>query len=245
MKRGFAYFLSILGSFLLLFVLMFTCLKVSMNDEKWFLNEYTRLGTAKDIGMSNSDVTKALRQLVDYMEGREDSIQIKVNVDGEKINMYNEREIAHMVDVRNLYQGVQTTAIVSLILCAGMLALASVLMRRDALKALSRGYLIGVGVFIAVVAALGIWVMIDFTSFWTAFHHLFFTNDLWLLDPRTDRMILICPEQLFFDIVVRFGSWFLVIALVLCTAAILYLAICRKKRVTPLTRRCRGDFDGV
>lgn len=246
MKRGFAYFLSILGSFLLLFVLMFTCLKVSMNDEKWFLNEYTRLGTAKDIGMSNSDINASINSMIDYMEGRKDSIQVSVTFEGNQVEMFNEREIAHMVDVRNLYQGVQTTAIIALILCAIMLILAAGMMRRDALPVLSRGYLIGMGIFVIAVAALGIWVLLDFTSFWTAFHHMFFTNDLWLLDPRIDRMILICPEQLFFDIVVRFGGRFLAIALVLCAAAILCLAIRRKKHTTSLARRSRrGGHDGV
>ena len=245
MKRKFSYVLSALSSFLLLFVLLFASLKIAINDQNWFLNEYTRLGTARSIGMSNSDVSAALRRLVDYMEGREDSIEMEVKVGGKSVKMYNEREIAHMVDVRNLYQGVQLAAIIAAVLAAAMLILAAVLMRRDALKALSKGYLIGACVFAAVVIVLGIWVMIDFSSFWTAFHHLFFTNDLWLLNPATDRMILICPEQLFFDIVVRFGSWFLTVALVLAAAAVLYLAIRRKKRTTPLTARSRDGYDGV
>ena len=56
-----------------------------------------------------------------------------------------------------------------------------------------------------MLACIGAYVAVDFSSFWTKFHHIFFTNDLWLLDYDTDRMIRICPEQLFFDIVVRFA----------------------------------------
>ena len=37
---------------------------------------------------------------------------------------------------------------------------------------------------------------------WTRFHTLFFTNDLWLLDPATDFMIVICPESMFSALVV-------------------------------------------
>ena len=87
-------------------------------------------------------------------------------------------------------------------------------------------------VFVLVVLCFGIWVLADFTAFWTAFHHMFFTNDLWLLDPRVDRMILICPEQLFFGIVVRFIGLFLAAALILCALSILCLRI-RKKRTAP------------
>ena len=42
------------------------------------------------------------------------------------------------------------------------------------------------------------------------FHHLFFTNDLWLMDYATCRMIRICPLPLFNEIVVRFALMFLV-----------------------------------
>ena len=65
-------------------------------------------------------------------------------------------------------------------------------------------------VFGAGLIVLGIWVAVDFNSFWTEFHHLFFTNDLWLMDYATCRMIRICPLQLFNEIVVRFALIFLI-----------------------------------
>jgi len=230
MKRGYAYFLTAFCSFLLLFVLLFASLKLCMNDEAWFAKKYTRLGTAEAIGMSDEDVNASINSMIDYMEGRKDSIQLTVTFEGKEVEMFNQREIAHMVDVRNLYQGVKTIALVAGIVCVVGFVHASVIMRRDALLALSRGYLIGMGIFVLVVLCFGIWVLADFTSFWTAFHHLFFTNDLWLLDPRVDRMILICPEQLFFGIVVRFIGWFLLVALILCALSILCLRIRRKNR---------------
>lgn len=232
MKRGYAYFLTAFCSFLLLFVLLFVSLKFCMNDEEWFAKQYTRFGTAEAIGMTDEDVNASINSMIDYMEGRKDSIQLPVTFEGNDVEMFNEREIAHMVDVRNLYQGVKTVALVAGIVCVVGLVHASVIMRKDALLALSRGYLIGMGVFVLVVLCFGIWVLADFTAFWTAFHHMFFTNDLWLLDPRVDRMILICPEQLFFGIVVRFIGLFLAAALILCALSILCLRI-RKKRTAP------------
>ena len=50
---------------------------------------------------------------------------------------------------------------------------------------------------------------VDFNSFWNGFHRLFFTNDLWLMDYNTCRMIRICPLQLFNDIVIRFALMFM------------------------------------
>ena len=35
------------------------------------------------------------------------------------------------------------------------------------------------------------------------FHHIFFRNDLWLLDPNTDILIMMVPETFFFHLVFR------------------------------------------
>ena len=80
-----------------------------------------------------------------------------------------------------------------------------------------RGYVLSNYIFLAVFAAIAIYAAVDFTSFWTSFHHVFFTNDLWLLDPATDNLILMVPEQFFFDLVFRIVGWFVGIG------ALLYL----------------------
>lgn len=51
--------------------------------------------------------------------------------------------------------------------------------------------------------------MADFNGFWTTFHQLFFTNDLWLLNPATDLMINLFPEAFFSHLVIRILLWFL------------------------------------
>lgn len=48
-----------------------------------------------------------------------------------------------------------------------------------------------------------IYALLDFDAFWTSFHLLVFDNDLWLLDPLTDRMIRMLPLALFNGLVLR------------------------------------------
>ena len=47
------------------------------------------------------------------------------------------------------------------------------------------------------------------------FHELFFNNDLWILDPRTELLIRMLPEGFFFDMVVRIGWIFSVLLIIL------------------------------
>ena len=47
------------------------------------------------------------------------------------------------------------------------------------------------------------WFLIDFNFFWHTFHQLFFTNDLWLLDPSTDVMIQMLPAPVFEGLIIK------------------------------------------
>ena len=51
--------------------------------------------------------------------------------------------------------------------------------------------------YISVVSFLGI-CSVFFSESFIYFHKLFFNNDLWLLDYKTDLMIRILPEKFFF-----------------------------------------------
>ncbi|MCT1989293.1 DUF1461 domain-containing protein, partial [Helcococcus kunzii] len=46
-------------------------------------------------------------------------------------------------------------------------------------------------------------ISIDFSSAFVKFHKIFFDNDLWLLDPKTDLMIRMLPEKYFLNISIR------------------------------------------
>lgn len=50
-----------------------------------------------------------------------------------------------------------------------------------------------------MLCVLGLVISTDFTKYFVIFHHIFFNNDLWLLDPATDLLINIVPEPFFVD----------------------------------------------
>ena len=94
---------------------------------------------------------------------------------------------------------------------------------------LSRGYINGISVLGAIGGILAVWAIIDFNSFWIQFHMLFFNNDLWLLDPRTSRMINMLPSEFFSTIIAEFAMVFLVAAAVLLVVAIIIKSRAKKR----------------
>lgn len=202
-------FLTIFISLLFIIGLLFFGLRSIITNRDFYEKQYTQLGHAARMGMSTEHLVNATLRMIDYMEGRCESIDIMVTADGASVPMFNQREQDHMVDVRVLYQAWRTAAYAFIGLY--VLMIAWLFWRKQPIRFLTRAFFQASLAFLLLLLALGAWVFFDFNSFWTAFHHLFFTNDLWLLDPATSRMINMMPLELFFSIVLSMAARFLLV----------------------------------
>ena len=176
----------------------------------FYEKEYSRLNTASDMGMSHAGLMEATDTLLDYLKDSRDDLDLQTTVHGETMEMFDAREKAHMVDVKALYRNAMTVAWIAAglsVLLILILAFGAKKHRRTALKWVLAGF----GLFMLVLGAAAIYAAIDFNSFWTNFHRLFFDNDLWLLYPE-ERLIQMVPEQFFSDLVTRIVALFAAIA---------------------------------
>jgi integral membrane protein (TIGR01906 family) len=191
------------------FVLLLTCIELSAFDLRFYSAEYRKLNRPEAIGVSEQELMDVTRALLDYIKGEREDLHVKAVIKGQERYVFNEREIAHMVDVRELFmQGykLRTVLIVGLILA---LAALYMLARADYIGWLFKAYL---SLLIFLVLAFGtLFVLInaDFTPYWDYFHYIFFDNDLWQLNPDTDILIQMVPEEFFYDIVVRIITHFI------------------------------------
>ena len=85
--------------FLLLSSIDMNCFNVTFFEE-----QYRELNTAESLQMPQEDLMKATTTLLDYLRGDVDSIEVDVRINGVTQEAFNDREKAHMVDVRALYQ---------------------------------------------------------------------------------------------------------------------------------------------
>ena len=199
----------------------------------FFKYEYEKNGTAAYLDISDSDLERATEHWLAYIEDSEDDLDISVTLSGEERQLFNDREKEHMVDVKNLYLGALTVGRICAALAVIILLLEIFVFKR--LRQAVSGYLIGNAVFFAAFAVLAVLAASDFTTFWTNFHHVFFSNDLWLLNPETDMMIRMVPETFFFDLVMRVvficGGSMLV---VLSAAVLLRFRLARKEKLSAI-----------
>lgn len=223
MKRKVGGVASFLAALLLMVGVLLTCLQVTINRDGYFASLSTRLETGKAAGISDGEAAAALDHLVDFMEGRVNDIQLTVEIDGKAQTLFTQDEISHMDDVQKLYQTARLGRDLCLIAAAALFALTLLIGRPRPLRLWAGGYLAAAGLLAIGGGALAAWAVADFDGFWVQLHRILFTNDLWLMDPAESRMILLCPAELFQDILSQAGLWTLVIVASLAVASIFCL----------------------
>ncbi len=208
-----------LASFAIIFILLVTAFDVACySDFDFYQEEYEKYGVLDDLSMEMDDVMEVTRHMMAYLRGQEDSLQITTTVDGETMDFFNDQDLFHMAEVKDLFLGmfrIRTICIVILVL-----SLIALFATHGDGRTLFRCFQYSLAIFIGLAVILGIIVAVNFSQAFVVFHHLFFDNDLWLFDPSTDLMINMLPEGLFMDFTVRILGFF-VLFLVLFEAVLL------------------------
>lgn len=223
-KNLLAWAAGILCTFCLMIIFLITSVEsVVYWTPGYFEREYTMYNVPETVSMEMNDLLYVTDEMMMYLRGDgRDDLNISVPVDGHTRPFFNEREMAHMEDVRNLFIGalhLRTACIAAAFLCLALMFL----VKADVKRILPRAVCTGTGIFMVLTAGLALLISTDFTKYFIIFHKIFFDNDLWILDPATDLLINIVPEPFFADTAARiaFTFSFLVLALFfVCLACI-------------------------
>ncbi len=220
----------------LILCILITSFEIAVySDRSFFEKEYTKYDVVGDLYMEMGDLVEMddLMDVTDammkYLKGQREELQVKTNINGIQTDFFNESEIAHMEDVRGLFLGgIWLRRICMALMLISVLIL--LLLKERWILVLSRSLKWGIIVLAVISSALAAFMALNFTKAFTAFHKIFFNNDLWILDPERDRLINILPEGFFLDTALRIGIIFgILILLSLLVAIILEHAIIKKR----------------
>lgn len=149
------------------------------------------------------------KALAGYLSGRVQTPQVTVEKNGVPAQAYSDKELTHLSDVKTLFDRLVIIQYAALALCAVSALFLFLIIRakRGFLDEKARetwekknlwpGALIGAGVAFAVLAGLTAWGALNFDGLFITLHKLFFSNNLWLLNPNTDLLIQLMPTRMF------------------------------------------------
>lgn len=206
----------IITAFCLMIILFITSVEAVVYwTPGYFEKEYAKFNVLDSLpSMTMDDLLHVTDEMMDYLRGDRDDLHVTTTMGGEQREFFNEREIAHMEDVRGLFLKALSIRRVCLVLGAGLLILMAATKARMG-RVLPPFLCMGTGLFFALITVLGLIISTDFTKYFIMFHHIFFTNDLWILDPATDMLINIVPEGFFMDTAARIALLFGSLSLIL------------------------------
>ena len=165
------------------------------------LNGFIRFADTAKAGVPASAYPDYARALTTYLSGQTAQLTVRAQ-DGSERPGFSEKELRHMYDVRGIVRGLGTLRYVS-----GGLALIGFGLgwltgrrqgtREEALLRMLKGAAMGAGALLALILALAVWGSVNFTGLFVTFHRVMFSNDLWLLDPERDLLIMLMPTEFF------------------------------------------------
>ena len=178
---------SILGIFISIFLLITAVQYFTFNENYLFKN------IDKNVPVPSSDLKVISANLADYLENKQETLNFEITYAEKRRAAFNTREIQHMVDVKDIYIKLNYLKLISLLMIIGIIALS----RK---KYLLNAMYYSAGVSFGAATLLGIIISINFNKAFIFFHEIAFSNDLWLLDPRTDLLINLLPLSFFINI---------------------------------------------
>lgn len=141
-------------------------------NENLYMKEAEQLGTTQ--------YKEEYLNVISYLKGDED------------LRFFNEKEKLHMEDVKSI---IKKTIYLWQILILSLIIYFVFIPKKEIIPLLRQA-----SVFtIIFLSLLIIFALISFDTLFLYFHKIFFTNDLWILNPETDLLINIFPQQFFIN----------------------------------------------
>lgn len=185
-------------------LVMTATIAAEFNSIQLYRDGFEKYRISQVTGLADGELDKAARGLIDYFNADKEYIQLTVIKDGAPFTLFNEREVGHLKDVKALIQ-LDYRVLIGTAIYVGLYAGFAIARRRR--RDLFQGLFIGGSIILAMLVALGIGTLSGgFDELFLRFHFLAFTNDLWLLDPSRDYLIMLFPEGFWFDTAMLFGQ---------------------------------------
>ena len=191
-------------------LLLTTVELVSFNTD-YFVNKYEEYEISKSTGIVIDDLEGITDKLLNYLKDKTDNLEIEKEINGSKRQVFNEKEILHMIDVKDLFIKGKIIRNISMILIIISILYLGIKNKKD----LGQAFIMSSALSILSMVTLFLLMYTNFNKYFTYFHEIFFTNDLWLLNPETDVLIQMLPLEFFYSIATKISTMFILEVIIL------------------------------
>jgi integral membrane protein (TIGR01906 family) len=175
-------------------------------DPSTYERGYEKYDAGGRTGLDAEQLRAVTRAFTEYFEGPPGELNPVVNLGGQTRPLFNEREVSHMEDVQQLMQLVFRLGWIAALYLVGFTVVTLVVYQLAALPLLGRLLLWGAGLSFALLISVAALSLVDFGTLFLRFHQVSFRNDLWMLDPRRDYLLMLFPQGFWLDVTLRIAA---------------------------------------
>jgi integral membrane protein (TIGR01906 family) len=179
-------------------VLLLTVSVTAAVNSPWlYTYGFDKFEVSVTTGLDQEELSLVARELIHYFNSDQEFIKIYAVKDGEPFPIFNEREVVHLKDVKGIFR-----LVYNLLLGTGLyvcLYFGLNLFWWQERRSLARGLVWGSCITLGLMAITGVMVAVDFEWFFRQFHLISFANDFWMLNPATDYLIMLFPQEFWFE----------------------------------------------
>jgi integral membrane protein (TIGR01906 family) len=192
------------------FIVTLFLVRIAFNSLQWYDNEFDRHkvlepkqyinGYVGEMPFSRTQLSAIASDIIYYFNSEEEFLDIqKENSSGGLVHVFNQREIDHMKDVKDLLgllYRIQEGMVIYLMLVVtiGFFMSGGGFTKQVVTMLNFTGYFT-----ILLVALLGLISSVAFNQIFILFHQLSFSNDKWVLNPQTSNLIRMFPTQFWLE----------------------------------------------
>ncbi len=176
------------------FLLLSSSIACTLNSAWLFKYGFDKYDVSTTTGLADSELDKVATGLIGYFNSGEEYIDITVKKDGKSFDLFNQREIFHLKDVKGLIWLDYWILLGMLIYALGYAGVCLFWHKRKYWRHLAWGVVGGTGFTLILMLALGLGILVNIDRLFLQFHLISFANELWQLDPSSDYLIMLVPQ---------------------------------------------------
>jgi integral membrane protein (TIGR01906 family) len=200
--------------------LVLSSVQFSAFNMGFYEKEFKKFSRAEAIGTTQEALLESTGKMLAYYKGQTEDPQSIVPVNGVDTPIFKDRELLHIGDVKELFKigfFIRNLSGIAVLLISGIIY--GFWGKREFAKSILWATVLGLFMLSAILG----YILLSFETSFTYFHLLTFDNDLWRLDPATENLIKMFPQEFFLDIMIRIALTFMVLCAVLIIASLIWL----------------------
>jgi len=175
---------------------------------------FEKYNVSQTTGLADSELETAAKGLINYFNSGEEYI---------RLGLFNQREVVHLKDVKGLIWLDYRLLLGTLIYIVAYAGVSLFWRRKRYRRRLAWGVVGGGGITLALMLALGVGTLLNFDQLFLQFHLISFANELWMLDPTKDYLIMLFPQGFWYDAALFCGGLTTGLAVILGGVGGIYL----------------------